>query len=50
MAAGIAQLAESLLGDDAGVTGLRIRSTKDKSSTTDLVVDGIFIAIGHLKD
>ncbi|MBT8090936.1 MAG: thioredoxin-disulfide reductase [Gammaproteobacteria bacterium] len=38
---------DEVLGDDSGVTGLRIRSTKDKSRTTDLDVDGVFIAIGH---
>ncbi len=37
---------EEVLGDDAGVTGLRIRGTK-KDSTTDLTLDGVFIAIGH---
>lgn len=36
-----------VLGDDSGVTGLRVRSTKDKSTTSDIVLDGIFIAIGH---
>jgi len=38
---------DEVLGDDAGVTGLRVRSTKDESKTTDLDVDGVFIAIGH---
>ena len=38
---------DEVLGDDAGVTGLRIRSTKETSETTDLILDGIFIAIGH---
>ena len=38
---------DEVLGDDMGVTGLRIRSTKDESQTTDLVLDGVFIAIGH---
>ena len=38
---------DEVLGDDAGVTGLRIQSTRDSSKTTDLEVDGIFIAIGH---
>jgi thioredoxin reductase (NADPH) len=38
---------DEVLGDDSGVTGLRIRSTKDDSQTTDLGVDGVFIAIGH---
>ncbi len=38
---------EEVLGNDSGVTGLRIRSTKDESITTDLDLDGVFIAIGH---
>ena len=38
---------DEVLGDDAGVTGMRIRSTKDKSKTTDIDLDGVFIAIGH---
>ncbi|MGB5331639.1 MAG: thioredoxin-disulfide reductase [Woeseiaceae bacterium] len=40
-------VADEILGDESGVTGLRIRSTKVKSQTTDLDVDGVFIAIGH---
>ena len=40
-------IVEEVLGDDAGVNGLRIQSTKNKSSTTDLNVDGVFIAVGH---
>jgi thioredoxin reductase (NADPH) len=35
-----------VLGDEMGVTGLEITSTKD-SSTQKLTVDGVFIAIGH---
>lgn len=35
-----------VLGDNAGVTGARIQSTKD-DSTIDLDVYGVFIAIGH---
>ncbi len=38
---------DEVLGDDAGVTGLRIRSTKDDSKTTDIDLAGVFIAIGH---
>jgi thioredoxin reductase (NADPH) len=38
---------DEVLGDDSGVTGLRVRSTKDTSRTQDLDVSGIFIAIGH---
>jgi thioredoxin reductase (NADPH) len=37
---------DEVLGDDSGVTGLRIKSVKD-GSTKDLKVDGVFIAIGH---
>ncbi|MDJ0813256.1 MAG: thioredoxin-disulfide reductase [Woeseiaceae bacterium] len=38
---------DEVLGDDAGVTGLRVRSTKDESQTTDVDLAGVFIAIGH---
>ena len=38
---------DEVLGDDAGVTGLRIRSTLDETRTTDLDLEGVFIAIGH---
>ncbi len=38
---------EEVLGDDMGVTGLRIRSTTDESQTTDIDLAGVFIAIGH---
>ena len=38
---------DEVLGDDMGVTGLRIRSTKDESQTTEIDLAGIFIAIGH---
>jgi len=38
---------DEVLGDDAGVTGLRIRSTLDEDRTTDLDLEGVFIAIGH---
>lgn len=37
---------DEVLGDDMGVSGIRIKSTKD-DSTTDLDVHGVFIAIGH---
>jgi thioredoxin reductase (NADPH) len=37
---------DEVLGDDSGVTGLRIRSTQD-DSTRDLEVTGVFIAVGH---
>ena len=38
---------DEVLGNDMGVTGMRIRSTKDESQTTGVDLDGIFIAIGH---
>jgi len=37
---------EEVLGDDTGVTGMRVASTKD-DSTRDIAVAGVFIAIGH---
>lgn len=37
---------EEVLGDDSGVTGIRIKNVKD-GSTTDIEVSGVFIAIGH---
>ncbi|WP_293266148.1 thioredoxin-disulfide reductase [Neptunomonas sp.] len=37
---------DEVLGDDTGVTGLRISST-DGSTTQDLDLAGVFIAIGH---
>ena len=38
---------DEVLGDDSGVTGLRVRSTKDESQTSEIELSGIFIAIGH---
>lgn len=37
---------DEVLGDDSGVTGLQISSTKD-GSTSQVDVAGVFIAIGH---
>lgn len=37
---------DEVLGDDAGVTGIRVKSTKD-DSTQEVDVQGVFIAIGH---
>ncbi|MCB1957988.1 MAG: thioredoxin-disulfide reductase [Rhodocyclaceae bacterium] len=37
---------DEVLGDDSGVTGMRLRSTAD-GSTRDVDVRGVFIAIGH---
>ena len=38
---------DEVLGDDNGVTGMRIRSTRDPDVTSNVDVDGLFIAIGH---
>lgn len=37
---------DEVLGDDAGVTGLRVKSTED-DSPQEIDVAGVFIAIGH---
>jgi len=37
---------DEVIGDDSGVTGIRIKSTQN-DSTTDISVHGLFIAIGH---
>ncbi|MGG7603353.1 thioredoxin-disulfide reductase [Massilia sp. BKSP1R2A-1] len=37
---------DEVLGDDSGVTGLRIKST-DSGVAKDLTVHGLFVAIGH---
>ncbi len=37
---------DEVLGDDSGVTGIRVKSTKD-NSMQDLEVQGVFVAIGH---
>ncbi|MDO6452392.1 thioredoxin-disulfide reductase [Neptunomonas phycophila] len=37
---------DEVLGDDMGVTGVRIKST-DGSSTQELDLSGVFVAIGH---
>ena len=38
---------DEVLGNDAGVTGLRLRSTKDEAENKEIDVTGAFIAIGH---
>lgn len=38
---------DEVLGDESGVTGVRVRNTKDTSKTRDVDLSGIFIAIGH---
>jgi thioredoxin reductase (NADPH) len=40
------QTLDEILGDDSGVTGLRLKSTQDDSTKT-LSTMGVFIAIGH---
>lgn len=37
---------DEVLGDDAGVTGIRVKSRED-ASTKELDLQGVFIAIGH---
>ena len=37
---------DEVLGDASGVTGMKVKSVKD-GTTTDLVLAGVFIAIGH---
>jgi len=37
---------DEVLGDDSGVTGMRLRSTKD-GATREIAVNGFFVAIGH---
>ena len=37
---------DEVLGDDSGVTGMRIKSVKDET-TSDIDLAGVFIAIGH---
>lgn len=37
---------DEVLGDDAGVTGMRIKSSQD-GSTQEIDLQGVFIAIGH---
>ena len=37
---------DEVLGDESGVTGMRIRSTHD-DSTREIAVNGFFVAIGH---
>lgn len=37
---------DEVLGDDSGVTGMRLKNTQD-GSTKDIDVHGIFVAIGH---
>lgn len=38
---------DEVLGDDSGVTGIRVRSTIDEDKTGEIELSGTFIAIGH---
>jgi thioredoxin reductase (NADPH) len=38
---------DEVLGNDSGVTGVRLRGTNGQSGTRDIDVTGLFIAIGH---
>jgi len=40
------QTLDEVLGDDSGVTGVRLKSTQDES-TSEIELSGVFIAIGH---
>jgi thioredoxin reductase (NADPH) len=40
------QTLDEVLGDDSGVTGVRLKSTED-GTTTEIALHGCFIAIGH---
>ena len=38
---------DEVLGNDMGVTGMRVQSTKEETKHSEIELDGIFIAIGH---
>jgi len=38
---------DEVLGDAAGVTGLRVTATEDSATKRDLELTGVFIAVGH---
>ena len=40
------QVLDEVLGDDSGVTGMRIKQAQD-GATKDIALSGVFIAIGH---
>ena len=42
------QTLEEVLGDDGGVTGIRIKGVGENKPAKDLSVHGVFIAIGHI--
>ena len=41
------QVVDEILGDGSKVTGLRLKGAKDDARTVELVVAGVFVAIGH---
>ncbi|OCG07655.1 thioredoxin-disulfide reductase [Gilliamella sp. wkB178] len=41
------RIVDEVLGDNMGVTGVRLRSTQDQNLTEEIGVLGVFIAIGH---
>ncbi|OCG02312.1 thioredoxin-disulfide reductase [Gilliamella sp. wkB112] len=41
------RIVDEVLGDNMGVTGVRLRSTQDPNITEEIGVLGVFIAIGH---
>jgi len=38
---------DEVMGDGKGVTGIRVRGTREAGETQDVAVTGVFIAIGH---
>ena len=38
---------EEIVGDEAGVTGVRLRASSPATSARSIAVDGVFIAVGH---
>lgn len=38
---------DEVLGNESGVTGLRVRSTRNEASAEEIALAGVFIAIGH---
>ena len=38
---------DEVLGNETGVTGARVRNTKDTADTAEIDLSGVFIAIGH---
>ena len=40
-------IVEEIIGNDMGVTGIRVQNTIDKKKKTEIDLSGVFIAIGH---